>query len=52
MIAKSDGAYDSKYAIMPSKNAAIHDSKKYCLKFLSNENGKSQLNFYNHFMPH
>ena len=41
-----------KTAIMPSKSAAAHDSKKYYLKFLSTENGENQLNFYSHFMLH
>jgi hypothetical protein len=41
-----------KTAIMPSKSAAAHDSKKYYLKFLSTENGENQLNFYSHFTLH
>ena len=41
-----------KTAIMPSKSAAAHDSKKYYLKYLSTENGENQLNFYSHFMLH
>ena len=41
-----------KTAIMPSKSAATYDSKSASLKFLSTENGESQLKFYRHFMLH
>ncbi len=52
MIAKVMALMTVKTAIMPSKSAAAHDSKKYYLKFLSTENGENQLNFYSHFMLH
>ena len=58
MIAKSDGTYDSKNAIMPSKSAATYDSKSASLIFLSTENTeisrffKSAFSIWTYFLTH